>query len=193
MSRKFFNTAVVLVNFISLSFSQTLSADSVEVLLNNRYKAHELNLEGISLLQKNEIPDAREKFEKAQNLDPDSPEYLNNIGYTFLVVNDLEKAELLFIRSLEVDPNFFRANFNLGVVSQKKSNYHKAIGYYKKAAENNITFPEARYNLALMYMRIGERKLAIESFEKFIQIATPEMKQAVKDARQRITEINQGE
>ncbi|TGM06657.1 tetratricopeptide repeat protein [Leptospira jelokensis] len=174
---------------VSIFLFTPLCADPTEEKLKDKSKAIELNNEGIGLLRKNEVLDARSKFENATKLDTESPEYPNNVGFTYLLLNDEEKAEIYFSKALEIEPDFFRANYNLGVLYQKKANVKRAIEYYKKSVEKNPNFPEARYNLALMYVRSGEKKLAIESFEKFIEIASPEMKQPVIDAKQRISEL----
>ncbi|TGN06714.1 tetratricopeptide repeat protein [Leptospira bandrabouensis] len=180
---------LVLVSLIVLSFT-SVCAQSEEGKLKDVSEAAKLNSEGIGLLQKSEVLDARKKFESAHDKDPLSPEYPNNIGFTYLLLKDEEKAELYFKKSLEIDPDFFRAHYNLGVLYQKKENVAKALEYYKTATENNPNFPEARYNLALMYMRKGDKKKAIESFEIFIKIAAPEMKQPVQDAKVRISELS---
>lgn len=189
MKRILVRKILFLVAMFSIFIFTPVCADPAEEKLKDKAKAIELNNEGINLLQKNEILDARSKFEKASNFDAESPEYPNNVGFTYLLLNDEEKAELFFKKSLEIEPDFFRANYNLGVLHQRKANFNKAIEYYKKSVGKNPYFPEARYNLALMYARSGEKRLAIESFEKFIEIASPEMKQPVLDAKQRIAEL----
>ncbi|TGN19795.1 tetratricopeptide repeat protein [Leptospira idonii] len=179
---------VIFVIFAQI-FSSQMCAESKSEDMNSKFQATEKNNEGIRYLQAKDIGKAKELFEEAFKLDGTSPEYPSNIGYCYLISNQLDEAEKYFKKSLNVDSRYFRAHYNMGVLLQTKGDIENAKESYAKAVNSNPSFPEANYNLALMYMRLGQKKSAIEYFEKFISVASPDMQQPVKDAKQRIIEL----
>ncbi|EMM81702.1 tetratricopeptide repeat protein [Leptospira interrogans str. 2006001854] len=63
-------------------------------------KAFEFNQQGVALLSKGNLVQARSFFEKAVKLNPQSPEYVNNIGVTYLNEGKLDQA-IVFLRNLQ--------------------------------------------------------------------------------------------
>ncbi|EMO28181.1 tetratricopeptide repeat protein [Leptospira interrogans serovar Bataviae str. HAI135] len=61
-------------------------------------KALEFNRQGVTLLSKGDLVQARSFFEKAVKLNPQSPEYVNNVGVTYLNEGKLDQA-IVFLQN----------------------------------------------------------------------------------------------
>jgi Flp pilus assembly protein TadD len=65
--------------------------------------AARLNLQGVSALNRNDVPAARDYFQEAYKLDPHNAFSLNNMGYVFEMNGDEETAQELYDEAAQAD------------------------------------------------------------------------------------------
>src|ERR1700722_1273872 len=75
----------------------------------------ELNLRGVSAVNRNDLPAANEDFRKAYGLDPNNAFTLNNIGYVSELEGDRETAQFFYGRARQAGG----ANATVGVASRR--------------------------------------------------------------------------
>lgn len=102
---------------------------------------------------------------------------LADIGSIYVCQGDLEKAGQYFQQSIDIDPNDERLAFNVAGICFKQGESDKAITYYKHAIEIRETWPRPYRQLGYAYLNKGKYKLALETFEKFLEL-DPENPQA---------------
>jgi Flp pilus assembly protein TadD len=66
-------------------------------------KVARLNLRGVSALNRNQLPQARQYFQQAYQLDPDNAFALNNMGYISEVDGDRETADFYYAKAREAN------------------------------------------------------------------------------------------
>ncbi len=74
---------------------------------------------GLCLARQDRLEDAVSELRTAQNLKPNDPVILNNLGYALKLMGQAKEAEArqLFERALEVNPGYDRARYNLAQLS----------------------------------------------------------------------------
>jgi Flp pilus assembly protein TadD len=81
----------------------------------------ELNLRGVSAVNRNDLRSAAEAFRQAYKLDPNNAFALNNIGYVYELEGDRETAQFYYERARLAGG----ANLNVGVASRRTAEGQK--------------------------------------------------------------------
>ena len=125
---------------------------------------------------------AENLFRKADSLSPNSPELLNNIGFSLYSAKKLDQAEAYYLQALAIDPNFKKAAYNYALLQARLKNYDKAYFSFSKQS----TTAEAYNNTGYIAMINGDYKEAKNYFEEAIH-ATPFY---YKKANDNLAELN---
>ncbi|MGA9207771.1 MAG: tetratricopeptide repeat protein [Terriglobales bacterium] len=86
-------------------------------LSNAHAKAAELNLQGVSAINRNDLQDAIQKFSQAYRLDPNNAFSLNNQGYLAEIDGDLETAQEFYRKAQRAT----EANARVALASRPKA------------------------------------------------------------------------
>ncbi|MEZ5307590.1 MAG: tetratricopeptide repeat protein [Pyrinomonadaceae bacterium] len=98
-----------------------------------------LNDLGYVYLQKGtNFEEAARFIERAVDIDPRNPEYLENLGLAYFKLGDLEKAEKTLRKAIRIDVGSAEAHETLGDVLAKKGQKSEARVYWSKA-KNFVT------------------------------------------------------
>jgi type IV pilus assembly protein PilF len=133
---------------------------------------------GTSYLKGGNYPLALKEMLKAQELDPEDPLILNNLGLAYYVREEYEKAEVHLRKAIELEPSYSQARNNLGSLYLETQRYDLAIRELIKVTKDLLyESPEkALSNLALAYYKKGDfiqakaqSLKAISSRRKFCQ------------------------
>ncbi|EPG75341.1 tetratricopeptide repeat protein [Leptospira fainei serovar Hurstbridge str. BUT 6] len=145
----------------------------------------ELNVQGKELLSSNPEK-ALSKFLKAEELNPETPEYKANAGIAYMALNRNEEALQKFKETIQLDPKYLQAYYNQGVILESLGNHEDAINSYKAALQIAPDSPEIVYNLALAHEKSGQDKEAAENYSRFIVIAPQNLQPAIEEAKSRL-------
>lgn len=111
------------------------------------------------------------EIKRAEELDPLSLIFLNNIAETQINLGDLDAADKTMQRMLEMDPNFWATYQTLVWVRVKQKRYEDALTVAQKSVELSNRSNAAISQLGHVYGRLGRRddamKVVAELEEKF--------------------------
>jgi tetratricopeptide (TPR) repeat protein len=141
---------------------------------------------GNCLKEKGEYDKALAQYRKALEKAPADPgpndiqvkaKILAAIGDLYIRQNDLKTAQDYFRQSLELNTEDEILAYNVGEIFFSNNKTEEAIRYFKLAASIKPQWPEPYVKLGYTYLNSGDYKSAIESFEKFLEMA-PDSDQA---------------
>ncbi|HEY2775256.1 MAG TPA: tetratricopeptide repeat protein [Candidatus Binatia bacterium] len=108
---------------------------------------------------------------------PDNEEALVLLGALYSRVGDHAHAVEVLRRATAISPESFIANFGLGKSLAATGQYEDALRSLKHAARLNASIAELHLHTAFVYVRLGMRKKAIDSFNRAIDF-NPQLEQA---------------
>ncbi len=125
---------------------------------------------GYAYLRLKKIPDAKEYFDQASDLDKDYiPTFLGLAEWNYQLKN-YHRSEELLLEALEKDPNYPDVYNSLGVIMAAQKLFAKAIKNYEKAISLDSKQYRARYNLGNIYRQQKNYKKSIELYEEAISL-----------------------
>jgi hypothetical protein len=126
-------------------------------------------------------------FRQALDLDPRSPEILNNLGRSLMALRRPVEASEYFQKALELNPGSSEILSNLGTALFALGRTSEAVAYLQKALEIRSDFPDARFMLCIALVRedrVSEARAEYELLER----SSPELAASL---RQQIPLISQ--
>ena len=115
-------------------------------------------------------------FNKADNLNPNSAELLNNLGFAYYSENKYKEAEGYYLKALAVEPDYKRTLYNLALLQANLRNYDLAYSGFCKVSNN----AEANNNVGYIAMLKGDYPIAKKYLQTAIQ-ASPEFYKKAND------------
>jgi ADP-heptose:LPS heptosyltransferase len=100
--------------------------------------------------------DAERLLTRALELNPEAPEFHNNLGLLRHAQADMEQAAACYRRALQLAPDNAAAHNNLGLALYESGRLEAAIASFREAVRLSPEFAEAHWNLALALLRNGE-------------------------------------
>jgi len=143
-----------------------------EALKANPEDKETLNYLGYISYRYGKNKEAESYYKKALAIDPNYSEAVNNLGVTYAALGQWDEAIDQFNTALK-DPTYRtpeRAYSNLGFVHYMKEEYREAEKALMEALVRNPVSARALYVLGLVYIKLGDDDLAIDSFMKAIGI-----------------------
>ena len=112
-------------------------------------------------LSKPDYDKAIASFEKAIEINPDSAEGYDLLGWTYgFYKGEPDRAIVELERAVELDPNYASAYGHLGWLYYAKRNYEDAIVNFERAVQLGATSAEYYYELGLAYIYAATNGLA---------------------------------
>ena len=122
---------------------------------------------GVLLFEQANFGEAESAFRKAIAINPQYAEAHNNLGAIFEQQGHLNQAEVEFRAAIEDRPNYPLARFHLGRLLVNQQKYDEAIQQLLRSFEPaSDQTPLYLYALGAAYARAGDRKNALEYFQK---------------------------
>ena len=115
-------------------------------------------------LQRGEIEQARQAFERAVELRPNEPDLEFGVGNCLAMLGRLAEAERVFRRVLGSHSRHALGWFNLANAVNEQKRYQEAAELYARAAQLAPQFAEARNNLGGALYRLGRLEDAAAAF-----------------------------
>ena len=95
---------------------------------------------------------------------------LNNLGNIYLIRGDLNHAIGYYRKALEINSKYAESNYNLGISLLKAKKFSEAEKYLIRTTELDPSLVVAYFDLARLYENQGKMELAIETFNKILQV-----------------------
>lgn len=124
---------------------------------------------GISLLRVENTAEAKEKTEKALELDCSNSLALYRLGCCYYKEKNYEKAESLFKQAIMENPSNTLAIADLGIIYYDSNKYEEAINTFFKAINISSKTSYLYFYIANCYYKLGRNKKSIEFYEKTIE------------------------
>jgi type IV pilus assembly protein PilF len=141
-----------------------------EALKANPENKETLNFLGYINVRYGKHEDALSYYKKAVAIDPNYSEAINNLGTAYAALEQWDEAIRQFNLALK-DQTYRtpeRAYSNLGFVYYMKGEYREAEKNLREALVRNPVSARTMYVLGLVYIKLDNDKLAINSFMKAI-------------------------
>ena len=119
---------------------------------------------------KGQTEEAIKTYEKALQVNLNSPETHFNLGLVFHRLGRNKEANTSYQKAISLKPDFINAYFNLGLVYQNVQDYKKATENYQKAIELQPNFHEAIGALGTTLQAQGKLEEAIQRYQKALSI-----------------------
>jgi len=87
---------------------------------------------GIKLDKRNKILEAVEAYKNAIRIDPNFPEFYNNIGYDYGLLGESEKEIMSYKKAIELKPDYIKAIHNFAISLIAKDKESEARKYLEK-------------------------------------------------------------
>ena len=158
---------IILILLISLLGSGCVSSSK-----GNKERASLYLKIGTGHLAQGNYPQALTELLKAEQLDPDSPQILNNLGLVYYLRGHLPKAEAKFRHAIKEESRFSDAKNNLARLLIDRKRPSDAIKLLQEVeADLTYTAPEKTFsNLGMAYFEQGQYKKAEDYLGRSIEI-----------------------
>jgi type IV pilus assembly protein PilF len=120
---------------------------------------------GTQSLVERQYTEALQNLIKANNLEPNNPEILNNLGMAYYFKGETELAVRTLKRTIELDENNSDAKNNLASIYYKQGNVAAAEKLYRKVLRHLTYDKQARtlYNLGILELEARKNVAAAEN------------------------------
>lgn len=114
--------------------------------------------------------EARAELERAIGLEPDTPEYHNNLGTVLADLGRMDEAREEFFEALRLMPDYAEAHFQLGIIYGYEDRLEEAIREYEEAIRINPDHVKSMNNLSNIYRARGDLEKATDLLKMALQI-----------------------
>jgi tetratricopeptide (TPR) repeat protein len=143
-------------------FQHTLKVTSKNTIVHN-------NL-GTALFERGKMQEAIFHYNKAMELNPNSPKIHSNLGNALAEQGKNREAIYHHNKAMELDPNSPKIRGNLGVALARQGRLDEAIIQFEKALGLKPDYAEAHNNLANTLARQGRVQEAISHYSEAVRI-----------------------
>lgn len=124
---------------------------------------------GVQLLGQGKVNESAQELRTAVNLDPKSFNPALNLGIVLVHQHQFEEAAAILSKALSLDPNSPAAHLYSGIATMALGNLETAEKDLKAAYQlGGAHFALALFHLGQLYMNTGNRELALQSFERYL-------------------------
>lgn len=109
-------------------------------------------------------------IEKAIELNPDFPLFLNNFGHIQLSIDQLDSAETTLLRATQLDTDMLAPLYGLAECYRRKGKFQKAADFVEYVLERDPQHVDALVCLGQIHMQNNSAKKALELFEMVLSI-----------------------
>ena len=129
-----------------------------------------LNVLGVVLDRKGQTEEAIKMYQKALQINENSPETHFNVGSILHRLGRSNEARISYEKAISIKSDFLNAHFNLGLIYQNLQDNKKAIESYENAVKLKPDFHQAIGAMGTAFQAQGELDEAIEHYKKALAI-----------------------
>ena len=126
---------------------------------------------GLLYNRKGQQADAEAALSKAVQLAPNDSLFWYAYGEIYRLQNRHDEAMSAYRKALDIDPPYPKALGKLALLLVEKKQYDEAEGLLIPAIRKEPKNPANYFNLGAVYEARRQKKLAIENYEKFLELA----------------------
>lgn len=126
---------------------------------------------GNALRMVGRLDEAEPHLQRAVNMDPGQPNFLNNLGTLYASRGDHRRAAELFARAIAIQPDQLQALMNLGKSLAMGKQYDPAIAFFQRAAALDPSAAEPHLALGRVLLERGAAREAATEFSLAVQRA----------------------
>lgn len=124
---------------------------------------------GVQLLGQGKLDEAAQELRTAVSLDTNSFNPALNLGIVLVQQHQFEDAATILRKALALESGSPAALLYLGIASMALGRFDEAEGSLKKAYEyGGPLYALANFHLGQLYMNMGQRELALKSFQLYL-------------------------
>ncbi|MCG9129521.1 tetratricopeptide repeat protein [Candidatus Poribacteria bacterium] len=138
-----------------------------KAILYNPNRAHIHAAYGAALFQLHRYDDALKVYTIAYGIEPQDIMILHQLGNIYSKLGNTSMAIEFQEKVISLQPSFAEAYYQLGLLYAKENRYNDSIAAYEKAYIEDSELIQSLYNLSQVYLRIGNRDVAIEKMQLF--------------------------
>ena len=170
------------------NYDKAIWAYDYSILINSEFGPAHFNL-GNAYLSQEKYHKAIEHFHECMRLDGDDAMALCYIGEAHEQLNEFELAKHFYRKSLELAPMLAEAWLGLGIIDDLEGKTKEGIILIQKALEIDPLNAGIFHVLAGAYEKIEEKELAIEHYEKSLELDSTD-EDCLSDYISLLTEIS---
>ena len=137
-----------------------------------KHRKHQLffNLLSIAYQKSGKIEKSIDVMKEALDLNPNHPNFLNNIGTCFYMLHKYSEAEKYFKKGLEIDNKHLHILNNLGNLKRETYKIEESIEYYKKVLNIQNDAVPTLFNLVGIYRITNQKENSKQYCKKILKL-----------------------
>ena len=154
--------------FVKREFSEVIKECNKVI----KHRKHQLffNLLSIAYQKSGKIEKSIDVMKEALNLNPNHPNFLNNIGSSFYMLHKYSEAEKYFKKGLEIDNKHLHILNNLGNLKRETYKIEESIEYYKKVLDIQSDAVPTLFNLVGIYRILNKKEDSKKYCKKILEL-----------------------
>jgi len=138
---------------------------------------------GLTLFRQERYEESLLNFQRALEIEPNDPEYLDLLSNAFLELGRLDEAMEAIRAAIAADENYALAHYDLGtVLAQMKGQDAAALRAFKRSLELDKNLFWAYYAIGCVYAKQGKKKSALRFLGKAFQKGFRDMAHLEQDS-----------
>jgi tetratricopeptide (TPR) repeat protein len=130
-----------------------------------------LTFAGMILQSQGKLADARDRFARALEIDPEAPVAANNLAWLYADTGEnIDQALELAMRAKAKLPDVPQVNDTIGWVHLKKNLASLSIPYFEQSIEKDANNPTYHYHLGLAHAQAGDSAKARQSLSRALAL-----------------------
>jgi tetratricopeptide (TPR) repeat protein len=125
---------------------------------------------GVAASRDGNFQKAVEAFAKVNEMAPDRPEVLYNLGFAYEGLEQMDAAVEQYERALELRPEYYDPLIALAAIHTARKEWSEAANRYERAIALRPQEIAVLYNYGAVSMNAGDMEKAVSAFEKVLAI-----------------------
>lgn len=117
-----------------------------------------------------DYPNSVASYQKAAEINPNSPKNFMNLGRVYKIMKELTKAVDAYVRACQIDPNHLQAHFEAAKCYVELEDYDNALNYGRRAEQIDPNVMEVQLLLAEVYQWRDDFEEAVKSYKRVLEL-----------------------